>query len=148
MDARSRLLAASMPTVPVTLHRERRLRHDWHFSSVTACLALSFQEIVTDVVQCHNVLIGNYMALNPKVFMLQRRCIATLSSDVSNAEGATHGGCEQTSMPLTIMRYRFVSSETCMLPRTEQRCFAGCNPSSFFSLAHEAASQIMLQGCL
>ena len=47
----------------VTLLRVRRLRHEPFFGDPLSRFT-HFREIVSGVVLCHNVLIGNYMARN------------------------------------------------------------------------------------
>ena len=70
--------------------------------------AMSFQGIVTDVEKCHTVsnweskaLISNISQSCRGIFFLSDR---DSLPRMSSAEGATHGGCERTSMPSPIRR--------------------------------------------
>ena len=77
--------------------------------------AMSFQGIVTDVEKCHTVsnweskaLISNISQSCRGIFFLSDR---DSLPRMSSAEGATHGGCERTSMPSPIRWCRNVSCE-------------------------------------
>ena len=89
--------------------------HSWPTSSVTSLSQFIFGGSLPTWRSVTTFLVGSQGSYSRKPSKLLRNSFFLSdrdSSDVSSAGGATHGGCERTSMPSPIRRYRDLSYAT------------------------------------